>query len=464
MSLRTRLLLGAGYLLVLAILAFEVPLAISLNRRVHAEVQSQARSQADVLAATASDLLASDERPSLQALVRRIAKLVRGRVVVVDKHARVLADSANAEPLGQQFDRPEIAQALGGRAAQLTRSSKTLDARILATTAPLLQGGRIIGAVRVTQSVAATDRAVRRVVLNLAGIGAAVLLIGLFVGTIIARAITRPMKHLQESAEQVAAGSLDVRARVEGSTEQRSLARSFNDMTDRLSRALAAQKQFVADASHQLRTPLAGLRLRIEEAQAAGVSEAADAEIRQGTLEIDRLARTIDELLILSSAGEREMQADTVDTVEAAEAAHARWSRYADARSIALLLDAEPPGEQVACSRADLDQAIDALLENALHYSPAGTAVTVSCHGGSIEIRDEGPGLERGEEEHVFQRFRRGSASVAGPKGSGLGLPIARALARRWDGDVTLRPRFEGGAVATITLPLCRALTNSRLA
>jgi signal transduction histidine kinase len=461
------LLLGAGYLLVLAILAFEVPLAISLNRRVHSEVQSQARSQADVLAATASDLLASDERPSLQALVRKVAKLVRGRVVVVDANARVLADSAASEPAGQPFSRPEIAQALAGRAAQLTRTSNTLHARILATTAPLLQRGRIIGAVRVTQSVAATDRAVRRVVLNLAAIGLAVLLIGLFAGTIIARAITRPMKHLQESAQRIAAGDLEVRAPVEGSREQRSLARSFNDMTDRLSRALAAQKQFIADASHQLRTPLAGLRLRIEEAQAAGVSEAANVEIRQGTLEIDRLARTIDELLILSSAGERERQldsVDTVDTLEAAEAAHARWSRYADARSITLTLDAEPPGERVACSRADLDMAIDALLENALHYSPANTTVTVSCHGGSIEVQDEGAGLAPGEEEHVFQRFRRGSAGATGPKGSGLGLPIARALARRWGGEVTLVPRSDGGATATIALPLCRSFTNSRLA
>ena len=464
MSLRTRLLLGAGYLLVLAILAFEVPLAISLNRRVHSEVQSQARSQADVLAATASDLLAPEDRASLQALARKVAKLVRGRVVVVDANARVLADSARAEPADQLFKRPEIAQALAGRAAQLTRDSKTLHARILATTAPLLQRGRITGAVRVTQSVAATDRAVRRVVLNLAAIGVAVLLIGLLAGAIMARAITRPIKHLQESAQGIAAGDLELRAPVEGSREQRSLARSFNDMTDRLSLALAAQKQFIADASHQLRTPLAGLRLRIEEAQAAGVSEAADIEIRHGTREIDRLARTIDELLILSRAGERDMQPEMVDTVEAAEAAQARWGRYADARSITLALDADPTGERVACSRADLDLAIDALLENALHYSPAHTTVTVSCRGGSIEVRDEGAGLEAGEEEHVFQRFRRGSASVAGPKGSGLGLPIARALVRAWGGDVTLVASPQGGATATIGLPLCGSLTPSRLA
>jgi signal transduction histidine kinase len=456
------MLLGAGYLLILAILAFEVPLAISMNRRVHAEVQSQARSQTDVLAATAADLLAAGGRSRLHALVERVAGLVRGRVVVVDASARVLADSANSEPGGQSFSRPEISQALEGRPAQLTRSSRTLDARILATTAPIVRHGRIAGAVRVTQSSAATDRAVERVVLNLAVIGGAVLLAGLLFGLIFARAISGPMKRLQESAQRVAAGDLEVRARVEGSSEQRSLARSFNEMTDRLAGALAAQKQFIADASHQLRTPLAGLRLRIEEAQAAGVSEAAGVEIQHGTREIDRLARTIDELLILSQAGERDAQAEAVDTVEAAEAAHARWRRYAETRSIVLTLDAEVPGDMVACSRADLDLAIDALVENALHYSPTHSTVTVACRGSAIEVRDQGTGLEPGEEDQIFERFYRGRAGAVGPSGSGLGLPIARALARRWGGEVTLWSR-PSGAVAKIALPLCKSLTLPKI-
>jgi signal transduction histidine kinase len=456
------MLLGAGYLLILAFVAFEVPLAISMDRRVHAEVQSQARSQTDVLAATAADLLAAGGRARLHALVDRVAGPVRGRVVVVDASARVLADSASSETDGQSFSRPEILQALDGRPAQLTRSSKTLHARILATTAPIMQNGRIAGAVRVTQSSAATDRAVERVVLNLAVIGGAVLLAGLLFGLIFARAISGPMKRLQESAQRVAAGDLEVRALVEGSSEQQSLARSFNEMTDRLAGALAAQKQFIADASHQLRTPLAGLRLRIEEAQAAGLSEAAGVEIQHGTREIDRLARTIDELLILSQAGERDAQAEAVDTVEAAEAAHARWRRYAETRAIVLTLDAEAPGDMVACSRADLDLAIDALVENALHYSPTHSTVTVACHGSAIEVRDQGTGLEPGEEDQIFERFYRGRAGTVGPAGSGLGLPIARALARRWGGEVTLWSR-PGGAVAKIALPLCKSLTFPKL-
>ena len=459
------MLLGIAYVLVLAIVAFEVPLALSLSRRVHAEVQSQARNQADVLAATATDLIGSADRASLQALVQRVAGSVRGRVIVVDSHARVLADSANAAVLDARFDRPEIADALAGRAAQLTRNSKTLRERILATTAPILLHGKVAGAVRVTQSVEAADRAVRRVVLNLVAVGIAVLLVGLIAGGVIARAIAGPMRRLQDAAQRVAAGDLETRARVEGSAEQRSLARSFNDMTVRLARSLAAQKQFVADASHQLRTPLAGLRLRLEEAQAAGLSEAAAVELEQGTREIDRLARTVDELLVLSRAGERDTESEAVDPGEATEAALARWGRYADARSITLALDLSAgTGSALACSRPDLDRILDVLLENALHYSPAGSTITMSSRPGVIEVCDEGAGIAHGEEEQIFERFHRGKAGSGWPQGSGLGLSIARELARRWGGEVRLENREPGGALAAVRLPLCRPLTTSELA
>jgi signal transduction histidine kinase len=459
------MLLGMAYVLVLAIVAFEVPLALSLSRRVHAEVQSQARSQADVLAATATDQLNPAERSDLRALVRRVAGSARGRVIVVDSHARVLVDSGGAAASGQPFSRPEIVDALDGRPAQITRVSSTLNERILATTAPIFRQGRVAGAVRVTQSVAAADRAVRNVVLNLIAVGFAVLLVGLVSGAVIARAISGPMRRLQDAAQQVATGDLDARAIVEGSTEQRSLARSFNDMTERLARALAAQKQFVADASHQLRTPLAGLRLRLEEAQAAGLSADAAVELAQGEREIDRLARTVDELLVLSAAGERDTEPEAVDPAEAAEAAFARWTRYAQTRSIELALDPElATVPALACSRADLDRAIDVLVENALQYSPAGTTVTLTFRSGLIEVLDEGAGLAPGEDDQVFERFRRGQAGRAGPTGSGLGLPIARELVRRWGGEVTITNRPAGGAVATIELPLCLPLTTRGVA
>jgi two-component system sensor histidine kinase KdpD len=114
--------------------------------------------------------------------------------------------------------------------------------------------------------------------------------------------------------------------------------------------------------------------------------------------------------------------------------------------------DDEPREAWIA--RADLDRALDTLVENALAYTPAGTTVTVALITEGLEVRDRGPGIEPGEEERLFERFHRGRAGVEGGPGTGLGLAIARELCREWGGDVHLAPRPGGGAVARLELPL----------
>ena len=180
----------------------------------------------------------------------------------------------------------------------------------MATAAPVLRRGQVTGAVRITQSVAAVHRAVRRSIAGLALIAAVVLSLGMAAGWLIARQLALPLRRLEATAGEIAHGELDRRAPVEGTREQRSLARSFNAMTDRLSRALRAQQEFVADASHQLRTPLTGLRLRLEEVQvSANGSEPIGADLDAALNEVDRLSHTVDELLLLSSAGGRDAPA-----------------------------------------------------------------------------------------------------------------------------------------------------------
>lgn len=132
MTLRTRLLAALSYILLLAIVAFGVPLALSLRARVNAEVRTQAQSQDDLLAATAADLLATSHRPALLALARAAAASVRGRVLIVDAAGNVLADSAGRRQVGVSYEsRPEIEAALDGRAIQVQRASRTLGQQIL---------------------------------------------------------------------------------------------------------------------------------------------------------------------------------------------------------------------------------------------------------------------------------------------------------------------------------------------
>jgi signal transduction histidine kinase len=432
-----------------------VPLAVSLNDRVDAEVKGQARSQADVVAASASELLDPASRRSLQKLVDVSAESVRGRVIVVNRRGRLLADSADVTEGRSYADRPEVAAALlHGHGEQITRDSKTLGAEILATSAPVLSHGRTDGAVRITQSVAAVGAAVKTSILDLAALAGVVLLLGLGAGAVVAQRIARPIRRLDRAARRVATGDLDSPVEVEGSTEQRSLALAFNEMTARIGRLLRVQQDFVADASHQLRTPLTGLRLRLE-----GLAErfrgepATEGELEAALAEIDRLALIVDQLLILSRAGEHELPAERIDLRGAATRGGERWRRTAREHSIDLGVRGGEEPTYAWCAAHDLDRAIDALVENALRYSPAGSEVRIEVAPGTIEILDRGPGLEPGEEAAVFDRFKRGSAGRRGPGGTGLGLPIARELTRLWGGEVVLANRDGGGARASIRLP-----------
>ena len=293
MSLRTRLLLALAYVLVLAVVALGFPLASTLSDRVDTEVRSEARGQADLIASSPGAFVAQRDTGKLADLVATTSRSVRGRVLVTDAQGLLLADSAG-EPVSRSYrTRPEIASALSGRPRQLERPSDTLDEDLLATAVPVVETGTRVGAVRITQATAAVDRAVRRQWLGLALVGLLVIALGLGAGYVLAGQVARPVTRLDTAAQRVAEGDLGVRARVEGSAEQQSLARSFNDMTERLGRMLESQREFVADASHQLRTPLAGLRLRIEAAAAETGEPGAREELEAAQRELDRMAQMI---------------------------------------------------------------------------------------------------------------------------------------------------------------------------
>lgn len=456
MSTRALLLLAFSYLLVLSLVAFGVPLGVNLARRTDREIRAKARSQADVVAVGAAALLRPAQAPGLRRMVAASAPPIRGRVVVVDTRGRVIADSATALSLGAVYlgpQRPEIGQALAGRALQERRRSRTLGRELLVTTAPVRDAqGRVRGAVRVTQSVSAVAHAVRRNVVGLLAVGLLVLLVGLGAATLLARRLARPVLTLAAAADRVAAGDLTTAVPVAGAREHRALATAFNTMTARVSRNLQAQQEFVADASHQLRTPLTGLRLRLEEAAAESPGPAASAHLEAATAELDRFSHTIDELLVLSRGAEPDAPASSVDLAETARAAVARWQTAATARGHRLSLRVAAPG-RAWCARGDLDRALDGVLENAVRYTPEGGTLEVVAGPGGIDVCDSGPGIPDDELDVVLERFRRGRGGRAAGPGTGLGLTISRELTRRWGGELTLERREPTGLKVRLRLP-----------
>lgn len=456
MSLRARLLAAFAYVLVLVLVALAVPLAINLSRRVNAEVEGQASNQALLVAASAADRLGS--RGDLDEVVSRAATDLSGRVIVLDAGGRLLADSAGSGLVGDSYRaRPEVRVALSGQAQQGRRRSQSLRQDLLYTAVPILRAGQTVGAVRVTQSVAAVNRAVRRDTLALAAIGAIALVLGLAVAWLLAGSLARPLRALARTARRVASGDLAAREVVGGPSEQRDVTRAFNDMTDRLVRALGAQREFVSNASHQLRTPLTGLQLRLEAATDKSSQPEVRRELEAAEREALRLSRLLEDLLTLAAQADRDAEPEPVELASVARAAVERWSAPATQSEHRLSL-AGNDRVTVSAAAGDVATILDNLVDNALKYSPPGGTVAVGWDAegerGRVAISDEGPGIPTEDRHRVLERFYRGRAVDRNVAGSGLGLAIADALARRWNGEIRLLAPPGGGTRAELWLDL----------
>jgi two-component system, OmpR family, sensor kinase len=468
MSLRVRMLAAFGYVLVFALIALEIPLTLNFSRRVDSEIRSEASAAAQAVAAAASGRLTT--LAPLNALAHQQAIRIGGRVLIVDSRGHVLVDS-DGSPRGTSYaSRPEIASALRGTTSPLRgttsqgeRHSNSLNADLLFTAVPIVDAGHSTGAVRITQSVQAVHHQVRKDVLALLALGGAVLLLGLGLAWALAGSLSRPLRNLAATARRVSRGDLRARAEPAGSSEQIELANAFNDMTERLVRTLDAQRDFVADASHQLRTPLTGLQLRLE----AASMKAADADLRRdlaaGEHETERLAKLLTNLLRLAQDGQRPA-AVPVGLGAAAGRASERWRDPAQLGGHEIEV-AGAEEVEVSAAAGDLDTILDHLIENALNYGAPDTPIRLEWgddrDGAFVAVLDRGPGLREDEIDRVFHRFYRG-ATTGSVSGTGLGLAIVESLARRWGARATLLNRPAGGTRAEVRFPLHAARPAGR--
>jgi two-component system sensor histidine kinase TctE len=210
-----------------------------------------------------------------------------------------------------------------------------------------------------------------------------------------------------------------------------------------------AQREFVANASHQLRTPLTGMKLRLESAIAHSPDEETRRRLEAADREVDRLAEIVDRLLDRSRDIE-EGQPVLVDLRDAVDRAIARWSdRAATSRSS---LVARGSGGRAQGNPSDVDQILDNLLENAVSYAPGEVTVESGVRDGHaiLAVQDRGPGIPADELDRVTERFYRGRGAPAG--GTGLGLAIVRDLAEKWDGSVEVSNAPENGTRVEVRL------------
>jgi signal transduction histidine kinase len=448
-SLRARLVLAAAYLVTAVVLALEIPLALNVQRRADSDFQAAVLGRAAILSARISgDVADASSRPDAAVPTRLRATVASApasdeRVVVTDGRGRVLADSdgtAGRRELYATPQRPEFSVALfEGQVDFRRRFSDTVGSELLLVTVPVVFADRVVGAVRVSASRQAVEAGVHRSWLRLALIGLAVIVAALVLAWALARTLARPLERLRATAARLGSGDLDARASTEGPKELSAVASSFNRMAEALAGNLRAQRDFVANASHQLRTPLTGLKLRLESIRAEG--GAAGESAAKAEAELDRLEELVGDLLELARASTSSGTAITVDLAEVASAAVDRWSAPAAEGRREIALGAREP-VQVFADPGDLAHAVDNLIENALRYPPPGTRVTVetavSDGRATLVVADDGPGIPAEERTRVFERFYRGSTGRQSGPGTGLGLAIVAELVERWGGQVRL--------------------------
>ncbi|HXJ66949.1 MAG TPA: ATP-binding protein, partial [Actinomycetota bacterium] len=418
--MRRRLMLAATYLLVVVIVGLAVPFAVSLQHRLVDQLGGRVEREAYAVGAAVEDPLEKGITAGLQPFARRVAQRIGGRVLVTDANGVLLADSLQAPgPNPPSYaGRPEIASALAGTPNWEVRHSTTLGTDLLVSAVPVRSAKGIVAAVRISYPMDAVTGSVHRAWAFLALVGAVTLLIGLLLAAWLARWLSRPLGNAAAVARRIAGGELDARVPVEGPPEVQELADDMNAMTERLSDLVRANREFAANASHQLRTPLTALRLTLEEA-ADGPDPRGEA--RNALQEADRLEAIVSSLL--------SMGADPAPGADAVDVA-------ALARSI---VDERPPAgpevvvEGSGAARADavrLRQVLGNLVDNAVRFARRRVVVAIRAGGSRtlVAVEDDGPGIAPEERARVFDRFSRGR-DPRGP-GSGLGLAVARELAR----------------------------------
>ncbi|NBU38746.1 MAG: sensor histidine kinase, partial [Actinobacteria bacterium] len=320
-----------------------------------------------------------------------------------------------------------------------------------------LSGDDTLGAVRLSHPKSHVDERVRNRVLGIIGAGLISFVAALVVAVLLGSTISRPIARLRRATDRLGRGDFDARAEDDqGPREVRELARSFNAMSGRLGLMVENQRHFAGSVSHQLRTPLTALRLRLEQAESSvGRDDVAVAEALEASrAETDRLQDMIEQLLALTRLEGSAAKTVDVDAVRMVRDRVEMWGPLAEEQGITISVRV-PTSARCAVVEGGLEQILDNYIDNAMSVAPQGSEIGIEVINDDghvqIDVSDRGPGLTDEQRDYAFDRFWRGPAST-GVNGSGLGLAIVRQLAVASGGEADLLGNPGGGIRARVRL------------
>ncbi|MFE9246575.1 sensor histidine kinase [Nocardiopsis sp. NPDC006938] len=456
-------------LLVAACLALAFPLCGSIAARGTSDMALDRINDTARFAGLAEPGVLSGAEGALSGLVSELSvyEQVYGiSAVVVDRDGTVVAASrpgltlADLDPQGwPDSDEPlpgPVRSALAGNRTGVDGVVWPWQSGPLVVAEPIGTSGEVVGAAVTASPTGALRRATLGQWFLAWMVVTALMVAGIAVAGPLTRWILRPIADLDQATRAVSGGSLDTRVRTAaGPEELRRLGESFNQMADTITSMLESQRTFVAYAGHQVRNPLAALRLRV-----GGLARhLGDEGLREHGLaldEVDRLTRICDSLLTLAQAEDAEHSTVWEDARDVAEQRVGAWGPIAE-RAGAVLECAGAETAMVRCVEGTLDQALDALIDNALKFGGPGVRITVRVGEPEgvgddarldVHVLDDGPGLPDDQLAQATRPFWRDG----GGGGSGLGLSIVVTLLELQGASLSLTPREPSGIDARLRL------------
>jgi signal transduction histidine kinase len=447
----TRRIVVALVLLTMAILgAAVVPLGLAAIAHARdAFVYGTAHTASSIAGIAEARLGDNSPDPALSTAMVAAAR-EHDELLLIDKHGHIVL--SQGVPSNGDW-RKLVAQATqqNGPTTELT-SKQAIAVQIVWGDGSL--SGTPIGTVVLERPTTGLNQQIDNLWLYLISLGGAAMIAAVLIAIYFARWVGRPLARLDAAARKIADGDLSVRAKARyGPPELRRMAATFNMMAGRLEALVHGHRAMVADASHQLRTPLTALRLRLD-LLAVDSSPATAAELAGAQEEIARLSRLVDGLLATARAESVTEQLEQTDVVEVVRERVDAWQPVGDGHGVKLI--AEPIPSQsplVALGAGHLEQILDNLIDNAIEAigDTGGTvriAVARAESGVTLTVADDGPGMTAQERSRAFLRFTTGSQN-----GTGLGLAIVHRLVTANGGTIRLADTPGGGLTVEVEFP-----------
>lgn len=403
-------------------------------------------------------------------LIRASAIDPQTTYTILTADLRVIASTAEPRPTlnVQVSTTEEIRQAASGQSFAIVRPDEN-GAPVAFAAAPIFYEQTLAGMVWARSSLDAAYTEVRQNWANLTRVALPLLLFTIVASLWLGQSLARPIQELNRSAGRIAEGAFDQRVDVRSNDEIGQLAETFNGMAERIKTLLTAQRSFVSNAAHELRTPLASARLRVEGLQSGSLTlDQQKAYIDEIAVEINQMSGLITQLLALARLDEGRHNDHSIldDTASFLQDAIRRWRIQAQQTGLTFLGELADDLPRVAISANDLLIVLDNLIGNALKYTPAGGSITfraaAEANSVKLAVEDTGEGFSPEDGERLFERFFRVDRSRNRQvPGTGLGLSIAKAILEHYGGTITATSPGPGqGATFTIMLPLARGNTE----